>query len=108
MLKKVKVLTDEQTRQSLSRLRDDFAEILAPLKKLDSIQTILEGLNEHDSDLESSLGRKIADLSDNIAAIKSKVSELLENQQDGLTKINFIHTEITELKNSLNTITWKE
>ncbi len=108
MLKKVKVLTDEQTRQSLSRLRDDFAEILAPLEKLDSIQTILEGLNEHDSDLESSLGRKIADLSDNIAAIKSKVSELLENQQDGLTKINFIHMEITELKNSLNTITWKE
>lgn len=108
MLKQVKVLTDEQTRQSLSRLREDFAEILAPLEKLDSIQAALEGLSERDSDLESSIGRKITDLSDSIAAVKGKVNEVLENQQDGLNKINVIYTEVTELKNILNAINWEE
>ncbi len=108
MLKQVKVLTDEQTRQSLSRLRDDFAEILAPLEKLDSIQAALEGLAERDSDLESSIGQKIADLSDSIATVRSKTDEMLENQQDGLKKINFIYTEVSELKNILNAINWEE
>lgn len=108
MLKTVKVLTDEQTRLSLNRLRDDFAEILAPLEKLDSIREDLQGLVERNDDLESSIGRKIADLSDSVAAVKSKVNELLENQEDCLNKINFVYTEVTGFANILNTINWEK
>lgn len=108
MLKQVKVLTDEQTRQSLNRLRDDFAEILAPLEKLDSMQATLNELSEHNSDLTSEIGRKISDLSDNISSIKSKTNEILDMQQDNLSKVNAIHAEISEFKNALNEINWKE
>jgi vacuolar-type H+-ATPase subunit I/STV1 len=108
MLKQIKVLTDEQTKQSLNRLRNDFAEILAPLEKLDSIQTTLSELSDRNDDLGTEIGRKISDLSDNISSIKSKTNEILDMQQDNLSKVNAIHAEISEFKNALNEINWKE
>lgn len=108
MLKQVKVLTDEQTKQSLYRLRDDFAEILAPLEKLDSIQAALNELSDRNDDLGTEIGRKISDLSDNISSIKSKTNEIIDMQQDNLNKVNAIHSEISEFKNALNEINWKE
>ena len=89
MLKKVKVLTDEQTRQSLNRLRDDFAEILAPLKKLDSIQSVSE-------------------LQGSVKSIETKIDEILKDQQDSLKKTNFIYDTMVELKDVLNKINWEE
>lgn len=108
MLEQVKVLTDEQTRQSLNRLRDDFAEILAPLKQLDSIQLTLNELSDLNNDLESVIGRKISDLSDHISSVKIKMNEILDNQNDGLNKVNHIHAEIMGFKNILNEINWEE
>ena len=108
MLDRVKVLTDEQTRQSLQRLRDDFAEILAPLEKLDSVSESLSDLAERSEELESSIGGKINDLADNISAIKKKTTEILDIQQECLNKTNSVHSEIIEFKNALNAINWED
>lgn len=108
MLEQVKVLTDEQTRQALNRLRDDFAEILAPLKKLDSIQSTLDELSNCNNDLESAIGRKISDLSDSISSIKTNVTEIVDNQYDSLNKVNLIYAEIIGFKDILNEINWEE
>ena len=106
MLKQVKVLTDEQTRQSLNRLREDFAEILAPLQKLDNIQQSLYELADAGNDTEAALGRKIDELADAVSSIKSKTSEILDLQQEALNKINAVNAEISEFKNALNNINW--
>ena len=108
MLNQIKVLTDEQTRQSLNRLRENFAEILTPLEKLDSIESALSEFLERYDDLGIEIGRKISDLSDNVSSIKSKTNEILDMQQDSMNKINSIYTEINEFKNALNNINWKE
>lgn len=100
MIEQVKVMVDEQTKRTLVQLQNAFAELLAPLEKLDELggagdaqgvsaqlSSEMRKIANAVEDATDDLKRRIAEIADNQAELFGKFAQLVSNQETMLSKL---------------------
>ncbi len=106
MDKEFKVIVDEQSKQSLDRLKSCFEELLQPLEKLDALANRLDSLEESSGAGNREIKGKLSEILNVVETIKKKSGEISECQEDVLSKVDFLKREITDFKEGLKAIDW--
>ena len=101
MIEQVKVMVDEQTKRTLVQLQNAFAELLAPLGKLDALggagdaqgvstqlSSEIRKIANAVEDATDDLKRRIAEIADNQAELFGKFAQLVSNQETMLRKLD--------------------
>ena len=100
MIEQVKVMVDEQTKRTLVQLQNAFAELLAPLEKLDELggaddaqgvstqlSSEMRKIANAVEDATDDLKRRVAEIADNQAELFGKFAQLVSNQETMLRKL---------------------
>lgn len=88
MLDKVKILMDENTEQALNNLKNNFDEVLRPLKVVDNIDEKIECLKNDVSDNTENTKRQISNLIKEFSKQRDFIEEQFDGLNDNLKKMN--------------------
>lgn len=106
MDKEIKVLVDEQSKQTMDRLKSSFETLLDPLTQISGLASLLEDLNGNVQHGNQSLAQKLSEVEENLSTVKKKCAEIAELQEDTLSKVSLIKNEIEEFKQAIKNIQW--
>jgi len=103
MMDQVKIMVDEQTKLTLKQLQDSLAVLLAPLEKLNALQSTA-GTGEVGK-TEEAIRRLSRDLEDGIDGISRKIGDVLTAQEDLFARMAALGKRQDELVQAVQAIT---
>lgn len=103
MMDQVKIMVDEQTKLTLKQLQDALSVLLAPLEKLNALQSTA-GTGECGKTNEA-IRRLSRDLADGIDGISRKIGDVLTAQEDLFARMAALGKRQDELVQAVQAIT---
>ncbi len=108
MLKDVKIMMDESSRQSLDMLRSNLAELLAPLRQISDFAQEFADIKDSLNNLSDDTHKKINDLTDSLDMdqIRSSLKLVVQGQENICQKLTKISENADDFKSAFAQIDW--